>query len=297
MAKRINKAIELLEAGQLVFMTDVEELSYESGKSMAKSWADVILLDFEHYFFDIGGLTKFMKGLCDGGPTASGHPTPAVVATLPSNCTTVDEMLANAWQVRHLLSTGAHGILHTHVRNAEAMRVFVATCRYPFQEIGRGAIPEGLRGAGGQARPAPIWGLTPADYVHAADPWPLNPKGELLLGVKIEDRHCLQNADEIAAIPGLGFAEWGPGDMGMSFGEPDAHNPPYPEILNDARNKIKAALDTNGVAFYCGWNDDSMSGEEQIKYAITEVGSKLLHTQSKELAEYGRALTGRTMPV
>ena len=297
MVKRINKAIELLQAGQPVYITHAEELSYECGRSTAKTWADVVLVDFEHYFFDIGGLTQFMKGLLDGGPTNSGHLTPAVLTTLPSNCTTVDEMLANAWQVRHVLSTGAHGILHTHARNAEAVRTFVATCRYPFQKTGRGVIPEGLRGAGGQARPARIWGLSPVAYVHAADPWPLNPAGELILGLKIEDRHCLQNVDQIAAVGGIGFAEWGPGDMGMSFGEPDAHDPPYSEVMNDARNRIKAALDKNGVAFYSVWHDPSMSEEEQVKYAITKLGSKLLGVHSKELADYGRALTGRTMPV
>ncbi len=297
MTKRINKAIELLESEQPVYMTHTEQLSYEHGKSMAKTWADAILVDFEHYFFDIGGLTQFMRGLRDGGPTNSGHLTPAVLATLPSNCTTVDEVLANAWQVRHVLSTGAHGILHTHARGAEAVRTFVAACRYPFQQIGRGNIPEGLRGAGGQAQPAVIWGLSPVDYVHAADPWPLNPKGELILGLKIEDRHCLQNADDIAAVPGIGFAEWGPGDMGMSFGHPDAHDPPYPEYMNDARNRIKSALDKNGVAFYSGWRDSSMSAEEQLKYAITELGSMLLSVESEELAEHGRRLTGRTMPV
>ena len=89
MAKRINKAIELLEAGEPVYMTHPEELSYESGKSMAKTWADALLIDFEHYFFDVGGLTQFMKGLKDGGPVNSGHLTPAVLTTLPSNCTTV----------------------------------------------------------------------------------------------------------------------------------------------------------------------------------------------------------------
>lgn len=297
MKKRINKAIELLEAGQPVYLTHAEELSYDCGKSMAKTWADVILFDFEHSFFDIGGLTRFMKGVVEGGPTNSGHLTPTVLTTLPSNCTTVDEMLANAWQVRHVLSTGAHGILHTHARTAEAVRTFVAACRYPFQQIGRETIPEGLRGAGGQKQPAPVWGLSPADYVQVADPWPLNPKGELLLGLKIEDRHCLQDVDAIAAVPGLGFAEWGPGDMGMSLGEPDAHDPPYPDVMNEARNKIRAALNKNGVAFYCGWPDASLSEEEQLKYALTELGSKLVGVKSKEIAEFGRAFTGRKMPV
>ena len=297
MPKRINKAIELLEAGQPVYMTHPEELSYEGGKAMAKTWADVIHMDFEHHFFDIGGLTQFMKGLKDGGPTASGHLTPTVLTTLPSNATTVNEVLANAWQMRHVLSTGAHGILHTHARSAEAVRTFVATCRYPFQELGRDVIPEGLRGSGGQAQPAPVWGLSPAEYTKVADPWPLNPKGELLLGLKIEDKYCLENADEIASVPGIGFAEWGPGDMGMSFGDPDAHDPPYPDFMNDARNKIKSALERNNVAFYSGWNDESMTEQQRMEFIIHELGSKLIGAPTREVADIGRAITGRTMPV
>ena len=45
------------------------------------------------------------------------------------------------------------------------------------------------------------------EYLRRADPWPLNPDGELLLGLKIEDRHALPNADAIAATPGIYFAE------------------------------------------------------------------------------------------
>jgi hypothetical protein len=40
-----------------------------------------------------------------------------------------------------------------------------------------------------------------------------------------------------------------------------------------------------------------MSAEEQVKCTVTELGSKMLGVESKELADYGRALTGRTMPV
>jgi 4-hydroxy-2-oxoheptanedioate aldolase len=297
MPKRINKAIELLEQGQPVYMTHPEELSYDAGRAMAKTWADVVLLDFEHHFFDIGGLTKFMKGLKDGGPTPSGHPTPTVITTLPSNCTTREEVLANAWQMRHVLSTGAHGILHTHARDPEAVKTFVATCRYPFQKPGRESLPEGLRGSGGQTQPSAIWGLSPSEYVQRSDPWPLNPKGELLLGLKIEDRHCLPNADAIASVPGIGFAEWGPGDMGMSFGDPDGHDPPYSDVMNNARNTVKSALERAGVAFYSGWNDDKMTEHQRLEFIIKELGSKMIGAPSKEYAEYGRKLTKRKMPV
>ena len=233
---RVNKCIDLLEAGQPVYSMPAPELTYESGLRTAGTWADLMLADFEHHTFDIGGLTKFMQGLKDGGPTPSGHATPTVICTLPSNCMSAAEVLYNAWQTRHVLSTGAHGVMHTHARDVQAVRTFVATARYPFQTIGLEAgLPEGLRGAGGQRVPAAIWGMSTAEYARRADTWPLNPDGELMLGLKIEDRHCLPDAGRIAAVPGLSLAEWGPGDMAMSFGDPDGHDPPYSEQMNEAR--------------------------------------------------------------
>ena len=36
-----------------------------------------------------------------------------------------------------------------------------------------------------QGNPARIWGISSAEYLRVADPWPLNPDGEILLGVKV----------------------------------------------------------------------------------------------------------------
>jgi 4-hydroxy-2-oxoheptanedioate aldolase len=110
--------------------------------------------------------------------------------------------------------------------------------------------------------------VSPAEYVRLADPWPLNPEGELLLGVKIEDRECLANARDVAAVPGLAFAEWGPGDMGMSFGYSDAHDPPYPPELESARLAVKAACDEHGLAFLSSWNDRQRSVEENVRFLL-----------------------------
>ena len=295
---RINKAIELLEQGQQVYLTGTPELSYEAGKSMAQTWADLLLVEFEHHAFDILGLTKFMRGLKDGGPTPSGHVTPAVVTTLPSNCKTPEEVLYNAWQARHVLTAGVHGILHTHARSPEAVRAFVAITRYSFQTVGRDrGVPEGLRGQGAQGEPAEVWALTPGEYVRKADPWPLNPDGELMLGLKIEDRHCLPNADAIAGTPGIAFAEWGPGDMGQSFGYADAHDPPYPPEMENARNTVKSACDKAGVAFYCGWADTTMSDAERVRFLIEEIGARIVAPSGPEVANASRKLDGRTMPV
>ena len=147
---RINKCIELIEQNQAIFAVSAPELTYECGKEMSQTWADLIQFDFEHHPFDTVGLSKFMKGLKDGGPTPSGHLTPTVVTTLPSNAISPEEVRYNAWQARHVLSAGVHGILNTHARTAEAVKAFVQVTRYPFQNLSRNIIGEGLRGAGGQ---------------------------------------------------------------------------------------------------------------------------------------------------
>ena len=153
---RINKCIELLEQGQPIFSTSAPELSYDAGRDLAQTPADMIMVEFEHHAFDMVGLGKFMQGLKDGGPTPSGHATPTVITSLPANATTREEVLANAWQTRHALATGTHGILQTHARDVDAVKAFVATARFPHQTVGRDIIPEGLRGGGGQGSAAPI---------------------------------------------------------------------------------------------------------------------------------------------
>ncbi len=293
---RINKAIDLLEQCEPLYYAPAGELTFENGLLQAKTWADFLIVDYEHNPFDVAGLVRFMRGLVDGGPTNSGHRTPAVIATLPSNCRTAEEVHANAWQIRQVLSAGVHGILHTHARQPEAVRAFVESTRYPFQTAGIGRrLGEGQRGSGGQNVPANIWGISPDEYLIVADPWPLNPDGELLLGLKIEDRLGLANARTIARVPGIAFAEWGPGDMGMSFGHPNAHDPPYSAEMERARQEIKAACDENGIAFLSSWNDPNQSIAENVQILLDQ-GVRII-SGSVDFAREGRKKTGRNMPV
>ena len=131
----------------------------------------MLLIDFEHHPFDTVGLTGYMRGLKDGGPTASGHLTPTVVCTLPSNAITPEEVLYNAWQARHVLTAGVHGILHTHARTAESVKAFVQITRYPFQTLERELIGEGLRGAGGQRPAIPMANCCWASKLRTATAW------------------------------------------------------------------------------------------------------------------------------
>ena len=107
-----------------------------------------------------------------------------------------------------------HGILLCHARVPEAARLLVEAARYPFAPKVAG-LDQGLRGSGSQGFAAQIWGISQNDYLRKADPWPLNKEGEILLGVKIEDSYALANAEKTTKVPGIAFAEWGPGDMGF----------------------------------------------------------------------------------
>ena len=157
--KRINKAIELLERGQPIYYTGGHG-GYEEGRKLAGTWADYINYEMEHGSYDVAALREFMRGLVDGGPTPSGHRTPAVICTLPVGGIDEATMKANYWMVQQVLATGVHGILLCHARTPGAVRVLVQAARYPFHRQGVGsALEEGLRGSGGQGYASQIWGV------------------------------------------------------------------------------------------------------------------------------------------
>jgi 4-hydroxy-2-oxoheptanedioate aldolase len=284
---RINRAIELLAAGQPIYCTTVEEPSYERGLEEAKTWADYLTLELEHHPFAPAALLAFMRGLVDGGATRSGHRTPAVIVTLPLDGTDEQAVRAGAWMIKQTLAVGVHGLLLCHAETPGAIRAFVEAARYPFH-ASADRLGVGRRGSGGQELAAGLWGLSPLEYLDRADVWPLNPDGELMLGIKIENRRALENAEGSAAVPGLAFAEWGPGDMGMSFGHKDAHDPPYPPEMSAARARVKAACDRAGLAFL------EMVRPENV---VDQLGAGVkIGATTPEAAEIGRRHTKRTLP-
>jgi 4-hydroxy-2-oxoheptanedioate aldolase len=286
---RVNRAIELLEAGQPIYYDTVRTLSYAHGVEQAGTWADYLNIELEHHPFAPDLLHQFMRGLIDGGPTRSGHRTPAAIVTMPFDTVDAAAVRANSWMIKQVLAAGVHGMLACHVESPGAVKAFVEYSRFAYQTIGVGAgLEQGRRGAGGQALSAEFWGLPVDAYLDRTDVWPLNPRGELMLGLKIENQRALANVEASMAVPGIAFAEWGPGDMGMTFGHKEAHDPPYPPEMLAARTRIKAACDQHGVAFL----DIVRPGNvvAQLEDGV-RVGSA-----TEEAAVIGRAHTARTMP-
>jgi len=287
--KRINKCIELLTEGQPIYYAAAYG-GYEEGKSLAQTWADFILYNNEHNPLDFLQLKQFMQGLVDGGPTPSGHRTPAVIIVLPVLGLDAPTMRAGAWVVQQALAQGVHGVHLARARDPEAVKILVQSARYPFQKRGVERVGEGTRGWGSHKFAAHIWGVDEQEYLQRADVWPLNPQGEIMLGLRIEDQNALQRAEQSVAVPGIAFAEHGPRDMGLSYGYLEGRaDPPMPAEVDAAGRRVLAACKANGVAFL----DNVLP--ENVERRIDE-GVMVGAGRRQDSAEKGRKYTNRKMP-
>jgi 4-hydroxy-2-oxoheptanedioate aldolase len=294
MAARINRAIELLAQDQPIYYAGHHSghvLTFEQGREDARTWADYINVGMEHGCFDMTGLEAYMQGLVAGGPTASGHRTPAVIVEAPVEGTSEEIVRFNAWQFRQILTRGVHGILLCQAETPDAVRAFVESCRYPINTAGVGrGLERGTRGVGGQPTAAPIWGISAEEYIDRCDPWPLNPAGELLLGIKIETVRALSNVAQTLTVPGIGFAEWGPGDLHMSFGLRRDPTKPLDPRLIEARERVRDACKAAGIPFL------DMRTPDNVIEGLDE-GVRIVAGDNPETARLGRAHTRRTMAV
>jgi len=313
MASHINRAIELLAQDQAIYYLGAHSghvLSRGRGREDALTWADYINVGMEHGAFDMAGLAEYLAGLVEGGPTRSGHRAPTIIVEAPVNGTDEANVRYNAWQFRQILGRGAHGVLLCQAETAGAARAFVESCRYPHHKEGVDpalpsplarmngaagaprppALGTGTRGRGSESTAAPIWGISEAEYRERCDPWPLNPRGELLLGVKLESPEGIAQCEAILATPGLGFAELGPGDLSLALGYREMPRDNYPPEMREARERVFRACRDNGIAFLETATPANIAGK-------LDEGVRVIAGHSEEAARLGRAHQRRQMPV
>ena len=314
MAHRINRALELLADGQPVYYAGghtglgqtfasrpagaltgqhTPVLTYEQGQVDAATWADYINVGFEHGSFDLAGLDSYLHGMVDAGPTRSGHRTPAIIVEAPVNGISRAIVEANAWQFQQILARGVHGVILCKANHPDAVRTFVECCRFPVQRVGVGdGLGEGVRGIASENSAAHIWGIDNETYTAKADPWPLNPEGELILGIKIETKASIPHIEEIVSVPGIAFAEVGPGDLGYALGIGKLPIPLPPEVA-DVEQRLEEACSAAGVPFH---PFTGHLGPEGIP-AVIDRGGRYFTAPAEEYAIAGRAHTKRTLPV
>lgn len=290
--KHVNRVIDLWVKGQPVYYTGAGDGDYEAGKKMSATKADFINYNMEHGSLDFTRLREFMKGLVDAGPTRTGHRTPTVIVTLPIQGTP-DAVRANAWMIQQALATGIHGILLCNAESPEAVKAMIEASRYPFAPAATG-LAQGYRGSGSQSYASQIWGVSASDYMRMADTWPLNPDGELIFGIKVENPRGVVNSESMTRTPGLAFAEWGPGDngffvLGRPTGDPNAERSNHP-AMQAIRSRVLAATKAAKIMFLNSCNENNVI--EQIKS-----GTMICTGGDGPGADKGRAYTKRTDPV
>jgi 4-hydroxy-2-oxoheptanedioate aldolase len=288
--KHVNRVVDMWLKNQPVYYAQISGGGYEQGKQMAATKADYITYEMEHGPLDFKELREFMRGLLEAGPTRTGHKTPAVIVTLPIQGT-ADAVRANTWMIQQALAAGVHGILLCNAESPEAARLMIEASRYPFAPRVEG-LAQGFRGNGSQAYASRMWGVTAEEYMRVAEPWPLNPDGELLFGLKIENPRADANVETSVRVPGIAFAEWGPGDHGFYLmGRPGTYTgggeaaPQMAAVRRRVLNATKAA----GIRFLNACNENNVI--DQLKEGVM-----ICTGGDTPAADKGRAFTKRTDP-
>jgi len=319
---RLNKCIELWQDGQPIYYTGAGVEAgvdpYQQGIKMAKTWADAINYEMEHGLFDLKDLREFMRGLKDGGPTRSGHVMPTVFVTPPVIGLDEAYARANTWVLEQILCTGVMGIHICHARSAKAIETYAHMgSRYPFPDWPNTTKTQmrGLRGNSADFA-ARLWGVSGGTYQHIADLWPMNPRGELIFGVKIEDIYADKEEAQTLAIPGIAFAEWGPGDHNLSlngYNSVEDNGESGHPVLRDATGKVTSDVSDlpnmeavrRQVLDLCKKNKvmflNAAEAEEGHNNVIQQIkdGTMMVSAgrEGEKVAQMGREFTKRKMPV
>ena len=112
-----------------------------------------------------------------------------------------------------------------------------------------------------------------------------------MLGIKVESVRGVTNIETMLAVPGLTFAECGPGDLHMSYGvDRGAPHTPFDPRVQEASERVQKACEENGVAFLGGGTAENIA--ERL-----DSGIRVVSGGNPEIAAIGRAHTKRTMPV
>ena len=214
---RYNKVIDLLEQGKPVFCSglvwngNLDDLIY-----VADADYDMVIMEMEHEGFSFNNLRTSLQFILNrkrisGSGTVQADPVPLV--RIPPNSRENSQ-----WIIKQALDTGVYGLVLPHLNTVEDARAAVVAARYPQVPGVADFEPEGQRGWWQRIAPR-YWGLTAQEYYDAADLWPLDPDGNMLLMGIVEEPEGVDNLPDILRQEkGIGAIWAGPGDMSVAMG-------------------------------------------------------------------------------
>ena len=220
---RLNGIIGALTNSGVAFST-FASMDVQTGITIATSKFDGVVYEGEHSPWDIVGLRDAMQFMLNRREIATSGliaPTVTPLARIP-----VNGVEQGQWHAKQALDTGVYGVVWPHISTVEEAYNAVAACRYPRLNTAPLYEPRGIRGDG-PVRAARYWGLTQQEYYSKADVWPLDPNGEILVVIQIEDTTGIHNlSDMLENVPGIGAILIGEGDLGQELGFPRQYDHP-----------------------------------------------------------------------
>jgi 4-hydroxy-2-oxoheptanedioate aldolase len=238
---RLNGVIRALEAGGPA-LTTFSASDIDAAIAISQAKYDGVVYEMEHNPWDGRVLRDGLQYLLNRRQIlASGTLAPAVT---PMVRIPVNGAEKGQWHAKQALDLGCYGIVWPHISTVEEAYNAVAACRYPRLKSAPRYEPQGIRGDGPTAA-ARDWGLTQQEYYARADVWPLNPQGEILVILQIEDLRGVENLDAMLKdVPGIGAILIGEGDLGQELGFPRQYE--HPALL-DAIAKVVATCKKHNV--------------------------------------------------
>lgn len=197
MADLKNRAKEQLEKGELSIGLGLRMMrTMDAGRILATCDYDWAFIDMEHNSMGIDTAAQMCVACQDAGVTP--------IVRVPG----YEHYLST-----RMLDSGAMGIVFPHVDSAEHAAELVSFCKYP---------PMGHRSAAGNPvqlnyRPGPQREV--ADLMN----------NTLLTVMMLESPQAIENADAIAAVPGVDVLLIGTNDLCMEMGIPSQFNDPKVE--------------------------------------------------------------------
>lgn len=171
---------------------------------------DYVCVDGQHGIVDYASMVSMVRAIQFAGA--------APVVRIPQN---------EPWMIMRALDAGALGVIVPLVNDAGEAARAVSACRFP---------PDGVRSYGPIRASGVVGSKAPADL-----------GAEVVCIVQIETREGLENAEEIAAIPGLDGVYVGPADLALSLGlslDSAGEDPGHVEAVE----RIREACQKNGIA-------------------------------------------------
>lgn len=282
---RYNKVIDLLEQGKPVFCSglvwngNLDDLIY-----VADADYDMVIMEMEHEGFSFNNLRTSLQFILNrkrisGSGTVQADPVPLV--RIPPNSRENSQ-----WIIKQALDTGVYGLVLPHLNTVEDAHAAVVAARYPQVPGVADFEPEGQRGWWQRIAPR-YWGLTAQEYYDAADLWPLDPDGNMLLMGIVEEPEGVDNLPDILRQEkGIGAIWAGPGDMSVAMGH--RGNSAHPDVQANLL-RILEACQNAGVPCATG------AAAEEVPMRL-EQGFRIIITspvKSNPGLTEGRRISGR----